>query len=160
MLRAIYDSTLFIHARITKMSKEIDDLNAAVGAVQTAVGDAVAGIKDLAAKLGSASSILPGDVEAAAARLNQIASGLQDAVTAVGEPVTPAPVEPPAPAPVAEPVPPAAAVAEGAEPNPPGSTTAGDPLPQGSPTTGDASSTSTGTDTGSGVATQETQPAQ
>jgi hypothetical protein len=152
-LDAIFTTTKFIHERLTKMSKEIDDLNAAIGAVQTAVGDAVSGIKDLADKLGNASSVNPADVEAAAARLNLIATGLQSAVQAVGEPITPAP----APEPVAEPVPPAAAVAEGAEPNPPGSTTAGDPLPQGSQTTGDTSQAQPAeTADASGQAAQET----
>jgi hypothetical protein len=94
------------------------DLNAAVETIKTAVGDAAKAIQDQAAKLGSMSSVNPADVENAAQSLNQIAAGLEAVVAAAGEAVTQAPQP--------EPPPPAASVAEGAEPNPPGSTTAGD----------------------------------
>lgn len=75
------------------------DLNAGVAAVFTAVGDASAAIKDLAAKLSGASSVNPGDVESAAAKLNQIAAGLEQVVAEAGEPITNAPPPPPPPPP-------------------------------------------------------------
>lgn len=112
---------LQINERTITMSKEIDDLNAATAEIKTAASDASRALQDLAAKLVAQSSTNPADIETAAAQLTAIAKGLEAVVVAVGEPVTGNDtVSAPAP------VPPASAVAEGASPNPPGSTTAGD----------------------------------
>lgn len=70
------------------MSKELDDLNGAVTIIGIAVGDASSALKDIAAKLAAQSSTNPGDVEAAANKLLSIAKGLDDVVTAAGEPIT------------------------------------------------------------------------
>lgn len=100
---------LDIQRKVTKIMSATDDLIDGVDAVKTAVGDAANALKDLAAKLTSASSVNPGDVESAAAQLKQIAAGLETVVSGVGEPVTaedPAPPAEPAPV-VIEPAPPA-----------------------------------------------------
>src|SRR5579859_2497891 len=101
---------LAIDERTTKMSTEVDDLKGAVAAITTAVGDASTAIKDLSAKLASASSTNPADVETAANQLNAIAKGLESVVQAAGEPVTP-PAQPETPTPPAAPGDPSPAVA-------------------------------------------------
>lgn len=84
-----------LEKQMTDAQTATADLNAGVAAVFTAVGDASAAIKDLAAKLSGASSVNPGDVESAAAKLNQIAAGLEQVVAEAGEPITSAPASPP-----------------------------------------------------------------
>lgn len=101
MLAAIYRQNRKTQQMIGNLMSTTDDLNSAVTLVVTATTDAASALKDLAAKLGSASSVNPADVESAAAKLTQIAAGLESVVQSVGEPVTqaPAPVEPAPPAP-------------------------------------------------------------
>jgi hypothetical protein len=76
-----------IHERVLKMAT-IDDLNAAVAAMKTAVTDATSAFKDIANKLSTASSLNPADVESAANQINALAAGLEAAVQGAGEPIT------------------------------------------------------------------------
>lgn len=74
-----------IRAMTETVTQELDD---AVTVITTAVSDASAAIKDLANKLATASSLNPGDVQTAAAKLTAIAAGLEAVVAAANEPVS------------------------------------------------------------------------
>lgn len=110
LLLEIHTQNEQLFQKVGKLMDVTEELSAGVDAVKTAVTDAANAIKDLAAKLGNASSIHPGDVEAAALKLNTIAAGLEAVVTEAGEPITepvpvPAPTPDPAPADPSEAIP-------------------------------------------------------
>lgn len=107
LLLAIAMQSFYTNRRIHKIMAAIDDLNASLVVLSTAVGDASTGLRDLAAKLTSSTSINPGDVESAAAKINAIAAGLETVVAGVGEPVTTTETPPPADTPPATDTPPA-----------------------------------------------------
>jgi hypothetical protein len=106
LLLSIDDKLSALEKTMTDATDALADLQASQALIVTAVGDASAAIKDLAAKLTGQSSINPGDVEAVAASLKGVAAGLEAVVTAANEPVTEPVVAPPVVAPpVVEPQP-------------------------------------------------------
>lgn len=89
LLLAIFQQIFITREKVEQLMTATDDLNASVAVLTTAVGDASNALKDLAAQLAASSSVNPGDVEAAAAKINAVAAGLEAVVASVNEPVTP-----------------------------------------------------------------------
>lgn len=99
----LFQRTSNLEKGVIVMSKELDELNAAVAEVKAAVGAAVGGITTLANQLshqaatseGESTGVDPASVQSAAKQLHDLAQSLLAAVPGAAVPPAPSP-EPPA----------------------------------------------------------------